>query len=90
MALISDDTKQRFKSIKARAEEVMLVMGIGSMEEAYSFLSAVNSEQALEDARKAREVAERIDSRQKKQAQAQLRSASAQYNTLKSNMADSD
>jgi hypothetical protein len=90
MALISDDTKKRFQSIKAKAEEVMLVMGIGSLEEAYSFLSAVNSEQALEDARRAREVAERIDNRQKKQAMAHLRSESARYNTFKENMADSD
>jgi LPS sulfotransferase NodH len=80
---LSDESKRRFQSIKAKAEEVMAIMGIGSMEEAYQLLAAESSQRAAE-------VAEKIDQRQKRQAQAELRAESARYNTLKGYTADSD
>lgn len=83
MALISDDTKQKFQSIRARAEELAAAMGLGTIEEAYALLST-------EASLRAAEKAEKMDSRQKKNAEALLRANSALANTLKSNMADSD
>lgn len=81
--MLGNDTTQRLKSIKAYAEEVMLTMGLGSLQEAYQLMAADKTQQALE-------VVEKIEHRTKKNTQAELRAYSALASTLKSNMADSD
>lgn len=78
--MLSDDTIKRMKSLMVRVDEVMKAFdGVITRQEAWNMVTA-------ESGIKAAEVAERIEARQKKQQDAELRSLAARASTYKSNI----